>query len=357
MKICLFAPGNSYHTKKWFDYFVKAGHEVQVVSFTKGMIEERNLHFVDTGVDSGSAEKSKIKYLAYAGKVKRIIETIQPDRISVHRASSYGAVAALAGLRNYTLSVWGEDIYAFPRKSIIHKVLLKFSLARATNLFSTSLAMAQEAQKYTKRHFEITPFGVDMELFSPQKRTRDVNDGEFIVGTVKALSPRYGIENLLQAAAIVKKDYPEIPLTVRIAGRGSHEEAYKQLAVELGIDDITHWLGFIPQNEAAKEWANMDVAVIPSQSESFGVSAVEAAACGIPVIITDIPGLKEATLPGETSVVVERNHPEQIAEKILWLFEHPYERYTTGQKGRKYVCENYELNQCFSKIEELFQKQ
>lgn len=355
MKICLFAPGNSYHTKKWFDYFVLSGHEVRVVSFTKGMIEEQYLHFIDTGVGAGDSEKSKIKYLLYARQVKQIIDSIHPDVISVHRASSYGAVAALAGLKSYTLSVWGEDIYAFPRKSIVHKMLLKFSLSRATQLFSTSRAMAQEAQKYTDRQFEITPFGVDMALFSPEKRTRTMNDGKFIVGTVKALSPRYGIDNLLKAVAIVRKAHPEIPLSLRIAGRGSHEEIYKKLAIELGIDDITNWLGFIPQEEAAKEWANMDIAVIPSESESesFGVAAVEAEACAVPVIITAIPGLMEATHPGETSLVVDRGQPEQIAQNIVWLFEHPNKRISIGKLGRKFVSETYEINFCFARIIEL----
>lgn len=357
MKICLFAPGHSYHTRKWFDYFVKAGHEVCVVSFTKGMIEDQYLHFIDTGANAASSEKSKIIYLAYAPKVKKIIDSIQPDVISVHRASSYGAVAALAGLKKYTLSVWGEDIFAFPRKSIIHKLLLKFSLFRAPQLFSTSRAMAEEAGKYTDRHFHITPFGVDTNLFSPEKRTRGDHDGQFIIGTVKGLSPRYGIDNLLTAAAIVRKERPDIPLRVRIAGTGSHEAEYKALAAKIGIDHITTWLGFISQDEVAVEWANMDVALVPSESESesFGVSAVEAEACSVPVIITKIPGLMEATVPGTTSITVERNNPAQIAEKIIWLYDHPEERLEIGKRGRAFVLQTYEINSCFGRIEELLQ--
>ena len=352
MKICLFAPGHSYHTRKWFDYLTKAGHEVCVVSFTKGMIEDPYLHFIDTGADAGSAEKSKIIYLAYAPKVKKIIDSIHPDVISVHRASSYGAVAALAGFRQYTLSVWGEDIYVFPRKSIIHKLLLKFSLFRAPQLFSTSRAMAEEAAKYTGKHFEITPFGVDTELFSPNKRTRDAHDGTFVIGTVKGLSPAYGIDNILKAAAIIKESHPEIPLRVRIAGSGSHEAEYKHLAGQLGIDDITAWLGFIPQEDAAVEWANMDVAVLPSNNESFGVSALEAQACAVPVIISTIAGLMEATVPGHTSLTVERNKPEQIAEKLVWLYEHPEERTLLGQSGRAFVSQVYHIDRCFESIEQ-----
>ena len=98
---------------------------------------------------------------------------------------------------------------------------------------------------------------------------------------------------MIKAVAIIKKTRPEIPIKLRIAGKGEKEEEYKQLAVKLGIADVTTWLGFISQEEAAREWANMDVAVIAStlESESFGGSAVEAEACGTAVIISDIPGL------------------------------------------------------------------
>lgn len=351
----MFAPGHSYHTKKWFDYFRANGNEVYVVSFTGGMIEEKYLHLIDTGVAENNTEKQKIKYLFQAQKVKKAIEDFAPDIISVHRASSYGTVAALAGLEKYVLSVWGEDIYSFPKKSPLHKAILKYSLRKASVLFSTSNAMAEEAGKYTNRSFEITPFGVDMNLFSPSKRMRS-HDGRFIVGTVKALSPRYGIDNLMKAVAIIRQDYPEIPVELRIAGRGSHEAVYKQMALELGIANITTWLGFIPQEEAAREWANMDCAIIPSESESesFGVSAVEAQACGIPVIITDIPGLKEATIPGVTSIVVPRNSPKEIAKQIARIYNNTDLCLTMGKQGRAFVLAEYEMNHCFQRISNLF---
>ena len=84
-------------------------------------------------------------------------------------------------------------------------------------------------------------------------------------------------------------------MQLRIAGKGPQENEYKALAKELGIENITNWLGFIPQEQAALAWACMDCGILPSESESesFGVSAVEAQACCTPVIISDIPGLME----------------------------------------------------------------
>ena len=353
MKICFLAPANSAHTKKWCTYFVSQGHTVDVVSFIDAQIPDVNVHFIDTGASAGGSDKDKLKYLLKAGRVRKTVKRIAPDVVNVHYATSYGTVAALARLKNYALSVWGSDIYEFPQKSPLHRMLLKFSLAKAKYLFSTSKAMAEEASKYTKKSFQITPFGVDMGLFSSEKRSADHSD--FVIGTVKSLAPAYGIDVLLRAAAIVRKEHPSIPLKLRIAGTGPCQDEYQALAAELNIEDITTWLGFIPQEQAAIEWANMDVAVVCSNAESFGVSAVEAQSCGIPVIISDIPGLMEATNPGKTSIVVPKQDARAVADVLVKLYNDPTLRKEMGNAGRAYVAENYELSACFRKIESLFE--
>lgn len=356
MKILFIAPAGNYHTLKWCKWFHGRGHEIHVISFTDSTIDGVTVHSLNAAVNTHGSYLSKLKYLTYAGKVKQIVDNVKPDVVSVHFATSYGTVAALTGLKEYVLSVWGSDIYDFPNKSILHKAMLEFSLSRAKFIFSTSKAMAKETQKYTKKEIEITPFGVDTKLFSPSKRCRNPADTDFIVGTIKALTPKYGIDYLLKAVAIIKNNYPQIPIKLRIAGKGNNEKEYKELAISLGIDDITDWLGFISQEQAAKEWANMDVGVVAStrDSESFGVSAVEAQACGTPVIISDVPGLMEATSPGHTCIVCPRKDENALAESIIQLYEHPQLREEFGKAGRMFVRERFEIDDCFKKIENLF---
>lgn len=131
------------------------------------------------------------------------------------------------------------------------------------------------------------------------------------------------------------------------------ERKYKNLSKKLGIEKNTKWLGFISQEEAAEEWANMDIAIIPSFQESFGVSAIEAQASGIPVIISNIPGLKETTIPGDSSIVVKRDERE-IADNIKNIYFSPYRIEEMGMKGRKYIIDHYEIEDCFKKVEKLF---
>lgn len=357
MKICFIGPANSAHIVKWCNWFRSRGHEVHVISFTPGEINDAVIHLIDLGVDTGGSDVGKLKYLTTGKQIKRLIDDIKPDIVNAHYATSYGVAVALSGVKEYVLSVWGSDIYDFPNKSIFHKMLLEYSLRKAPHLFSTSKAMAEEASKYTNKQFDITPFGVDMKLFNPDKRTRVDNDHSFIIGTVKSLADIYGIDYILKAVAIIQKNNPEVDVRVRISGDEPDRRKYENLAEELGIKQITTFLGRISQSEAAIEWANMDVAVIPSvEYESFGVAAVEAQACQTPVIVSDVKGLKETTKPELSSIVVNKKDEKQIAEAIMKLYTNSALRNDMGRKGRVYVNENFELNRSFSNIEKLFQK-
>lgn len=352
MKICFLAPANNYHTKKWCKWFADHDHEVHVVSFVEDDIANAIVHFIDTGTSVDANDSRKLKYLLKARTVKRIVDKIDPDIVNAHYATSYGTVAALSGIKNYALSLWGTDVYEFPNKGVFHKYLLKFSLFGAKYIFSTSNAMAEETGKYTKKDIYITPFGVDMKLFNPKKRNR--SDEEFIIGTIKKLEPVYGIEYILKAVELIIKRRPDIRLKVRIAGNGTHEHYYKKMAEDLGVSSIISWLGFIPQSQAAVEWANMDVAVIPSIQESFGVSAIEAQASGVPVIISNVSGLKETTRPEETSIVVNVGASEEIANSIIYLYDNKKKLRMMGNMGRHFVEKEYDLDKCFNYILSLY---
>ena len=358
MKILYIAPASSGHTKKFCDYFAAHGHQVHVISFVPGIIDSADVRIIDTGASVLGGDFQKLKYLKAISFIRQQVKQLKPDVINAHYLTSYGGIMALTGIKNYIVSVWGSDVYDFPCKSFLHKMWVKFSLSRAGVLFSTSKAMADEAGKYTRKQFFITPFGVDMNLFSPDKSTRAKNDGQFIVCCVKTLAPKYGIEYLIRAARLVKDKRPDINLKVRIAGKGIIEEQLKALTEELQLNGVVSFLGYISQEKAAEEWANADVSVIPSviDSESFGVSAVEAQSCGSSVIISDIPGLMEATSPGHSSIVVPRRNPEAIAENIIKLYDDEELRHTLGRNGRKFVAEHYELNKNFQYIESLYRE-
>lgn len=353
MKICFLALANNYHTQKWCEYFIKKDYEVDVISFVKGEIDGATVHYIDCNVSTNDSDFKKIRYLFQYKKVREIINQIKPDIINAHYATSYGMVAALAVPHKFICSVWGSDVYSFPKKSFLHKKYFKYVLKKAKYIFSTSKVMGDEVKKYTNKKIFITPFGVKMDLFNPNKKNNE-DKNLFTIGTAKPLEKKYGINYLIEAVSIVNTKRPDINISLKIAGQGSKEEEYKKLAIEKSVS--VEWLGLISQEEVAYEFANMDIAVFPSidDSESFGVAAIEAQACGIPIIISNISGLMETSIPNKTSIVVHKKDATELANAIIDLYDNSKKRKQMGLIGRKYVLENYEYNNCFKKTENCF---
>ncbi len=359
MRIVYLSHINNYHTIKWARYFSEHGNDVHVLSLQKpdpdilSGLSNISVHWLGFSGNVGGSSTKKISYLFTLRQIRHYLDKLDPDVIHAHYASSYGFLASLCCDKPYYLSVWGSDVYDFPNRGPIHKLALTHALKKCTWLCSTSKAMAQEANKYVNKPVLITPFGVDTKLFNPCKRVRR-DSGRIILGTVKALEKKYGIDILLNAVARIHDRRPDLDLRLRIAGKGSLEDELKIAADTLGIAGITEWLGFIPQDDAAREWASFDIGIVASVAESFGVSAVECQASGTPLVISDIPGLMEAANNGATAVVVPRCNPNALADAIELLIDSPSLRAKLSREGRSYVCRSLNLDDCFGYVENLY---
>jgi len=354
MKICYLADINSAHTHKWLNYFVHKGYDIHVISLGKGEYEGVTVYSLDVqdNVMKKNSDKGKLAYLKKIRRVRSLIKEINPDIVHAHYASSYGLLGAIANYHPYIISVWGSDVYDFPVKSPIHKFIIKYNLKKADYILSTSKVMKIETQKYTNKPIQVTPFGVDINKFIPNK----VEKEEIVIGTIKTLEEKYGIKYLVKAFKEIKERNKDLKLKLRIGGKGSQEDYLKELAKELSIDKDVDFLGFVKPNDVIEEFQNFDVAVFPStlDSESFGVAAVEAEACGTPVVVTDVGGLMESTKPNVTSLVVKKNSVEDLAEKIETLVRDTNLRITMGINARKFVEENYSLEDNFNNVDEIY---
>lgn len=354
MKICYLADINSAHTHKFLNYFVKKGYDIHVISLGKGEYNGVKVHSLDIedNVMKGKSEKGKVGYLKKIKKVKELINEIKPDILHAHYASSYGLLGALANYHPYIISVWGSDVYDFPIKSPIHKMIIKYNLKKADYILSTSNVMKKETEKYTNKEIKVTPFGVDINKFYPNK----VESDEIIIGTIKTLEEKYGVQYLVKAFKQVKEENKDLDIKLRIGGKGSQEDYLKNLCRELNIENDVTFLGFVKPDDVIKEFQRFDISVFPStlDSESFGVAAVESEACGTPVIVSNVGGLMESTKPNETSLVVEKKSVEDLAEKLNILVRDKDLRIKMGKAARKFVEDSYSLEKNFEYINKIY---
>lgn len=356
MKICYLADINSAHTHKWLNYFKNKGYDIHVISLGNGEYEGVNVHCLDVtdNVMKKASDKNKLQYIKKIKRVKELVNEIKPDILHAHYATSYGLLGALADYHPYIISAWGSDVYDFPIKSPVHKMMLKYNLKKADYIFSTSNVMKEETQKYTNKNIEVTPFGVDINRFAPRRTEKD----EVVIGTIKTLEEKYGIQYLVKAFAQLKDRNPDMNLKLRIGGKGSQEDYLKGLCRDLKIYNDVTFLGFVNPDDVVKEFQNFDIAVFPStlDSESFGVAAVEAESCGTPIVVSEVGGLMESTKPGITSLVAKKASVEDLRDKIDMLVKDKELRLKMGTAARKFVEDNYNLEDNFAYVDKLYKE-
>jgi glycosyltransferase involved in cell wall biosynthesis len=284
----------------------------------------------------------KYRYLKAVPSVRKIIKHFKPDIVHAHFASSYGLLGALSGFHPFILSAWGTDIFDFPKISLVNKGILKYNLWRADRLLSTSRVMKNEMQQYTGKEIIVTPFGVDIEIFTPMiESKKHETRKKIVIGTIKSLEKRYGIDYLIKAFKIVCDRHEEMYLELLIAGGGSMEKTLKALAQKEGVWDKTIFAGKITPDEVPKYHNKMTVTVFLSNSESFGVSTLEASACEKPVVVSNVGGLPEVVIDSKTGIIVKKGDILAAADAIEKLILSESLRRDMGIKGRKMVSDSF----------------
>ncbi|MSY36521.1 MAG: D-inositol-3-phosphate glycosyltransferase [Actinobacteria bacterium] len=184
----------------------------------------------------------------------------------------------------------------------------------------------------------VTP-GVDLYTFTPgqgRKAARDVigtPQDALVVTFVGRIQPHKGPEVLIRATSELVKHSPLLrgKLIVNIVGGASgantaEVERLQELSTWLGIDDVVRFAPPVPRTELPQWYRAADLVCVPSYSESFGLVALEAQACGTPVIATAVGGLRTAVADGISGVLVDGHDPKAWSSVLARLLQEPQRR-------------------------------
>ena len=351
MRVALLADGKSIHTVNWVNGLSRKGIDVTLIS-SHSISPDINGEVNICQLPFSSDKKLLSGSLAYILNVLPLIILLfklRPNILHSHYLSGYGLLGALTFYRNFVTSVWGSDIYIFPKLSKVKHLIIKFVLWRTKKLSSTSRNMLKEVLKYSDiaSRSTVIPFGIDTKKFKPILSDRDPS---FVVGTVKGLKDVYGVDYLITAFFQVCEYFEKTneavfsELKLSIAGHGAKELELRQLANSSDYRNKVEFLGFIENKEVPATLSTFDVFIAYSRSESFGVSVLEASSSGLPVIVSDVGGLPEVVEQNKTGFVVPANSADLLAKSIITMFEDRKSMVDMGVSGVEFVEQNYSEN-------------
>lgn len=203
----------------------------------------------------------------------------------------------------------------------------------------------------------VVPCGVDTDEFQPgdQRAAREqiglAGDDPIVlyVGRIERLK---GIDILVRAAAQVEGCF-QLVILGGDAKDAERKHELMELARDLGVCQRIHFIDAVPHEELPLYYSAADVCVVPSYYESFGLVAVEAMACGVPVIASRVGGLKDTVRDGRTGYLVAWRCPEPFAERLDLLLNNESLRRSMGREARA-VAERYHWSEVAASVEGVY---
>ncbi|WP_256405745.1 glycosyltransferase family 4 protein [Haloplanus ruber] len=240
--------------------------------------------------------------------------------------------------------------YFFHPLNIIMDAVAGRSADRIIAVSDHTREQLRELYRFDEDRLVTIPPGIDTERFRPvEERHSAVDPDRESILVLSRLDPRKGIDTAIRGFA--ELDRPDAELL--IAGTGRLEASLKELAEELGVREDVRFLGFVPDEELPSLYSSVDLFVLPSEYEGFGIVFIEAMACGTPVIGTDVGGIPTAVNEGETGYLVSRGRIEDLADRMAALLIDPgqYERMSRQARAR---AEAHDWSEIAIQIEEAY---
>ena len=353
------------------------GAEVAVNEITK-RLPNWQFDLITAKIQKGLKQKEKInniniyrvgfgfnfdKYLLpFLGLIKaKKLEKKNNYNLTWSIMASFGGFLGLRFKKKYPNKPWlltlqeGDDPKYILKRVGIFKYWFKQIFEKADYFQAISSFLYNWAIKNGSKVGEIIPNGVDLEIFKPKEKIN--NKSEKIILTVSRLVKKNGVDDLIKAG-----QYLDFPFKIIIIGIGPDEEKLKKLAKDLKIQDKVMFQGQVKYNELPKYYTLADVFVRPSLSEGLGNVFLEAMACELLVIGTEIGGIPDflkdpSTSSGQaTGLFCKTNNPQNIAEKIKEILRDDNLRKYLAKNGLELVREKYSWDKIAQKMEDVFRK-
>ncbi len=308
----------------------KEGHEVHFITYsqpTRLDFFNENLFYHEVDIRTYPLFQYPPYELALASKMVNVVKYENLDLLHVHYAIPHASAAYMAKqiLRTEGIEIpvvttlHGTDI-TLVGKDASYEPVVTFSINQSDGV----TAVSDDLKKDTYEHFnihkeiEVIPNFIDLDRFKKQKKDHFklaiCPDGEKLVVHTSNFRKVKRVEDVVRIFNNVRK---RMPAKLLLVGDGPERNNIEALCRKLGVCDDVRFLGKL---EAVEEVLSVaDLFIMPSEKESFGLAALEAMACEVPVISSNAGGLPELNLNGVTGYVCNIGDVEDMTEKALQI--------------------------------------
>ena len=288
-----------------------------------------------------------------------MIYKIQPDVIHTGPIQDVAPIAIRSGYQPIVTMSWGSDLLLHAEKSWVNKLSTRRVLKRSKVLIADCQAVIQKAEAFgfPKERTVKFPWGVDLDHFSlgnnaALRKELDWEDS-FIILSNRSWEPIYGVENVITSFYLARQKCPDLKLL--LLGDGSLRNKISALITRYNLADHVHLTGRISYQELPAYYRAADLYVSASRSDGSSVSLLEAMACGVPVLVSDIPGNREWVTGHENGWLFNQNDVKGLADAMINAGESRYKFKSMVDMSRKIVETRANWNENYKKLNIAYQ--
>ncbi len=329
----------------------RRGHEIHIISYEMPfrLGDPVNIHFHQVPLREYPLFPHPFLTIEITAKLVEVLDRYSLDIIHVHYAlpNAISAVLAreIAGRVRIVTTVHGTDVTVWGKEPSLQPVI-RYGLEQSDAVSAVSHDLKNEV--YTsfglEKTVQVIPNFVDTRVFSrlPDSplRSQLAREGEKIILHVSNFRPVKRLQDLIAAFFRLQRSNPKTRLV--LVGDGTERETAEKLVQDLGLASRVTFLG--NRAELVQLYSAADLFVLPSEKESFGLSALEAMACSVPVVATETGGLPEVVEQGKTGLLVPVGDTEALSESMATLLGQPalhaQMAARSREKAEKYSPEN-----------------
>lgn len=348
MKILYVSDARSIHTRRWAEYFRDRGADVHVASFRSGDIRGVKIHILPT------FGMGKVGYFFALFALRALYTRLRPDVVHAQYVTSYGFLAALAGLQPLIVTAWGTDVLISPKESRLMRFFARYAVRHASAVTTVAEHMNTSVVDLGVPATQVAaiPFGVDTQFFVPKPHSALLNTPLRLICT-RNFGPIYDVQTLLRALALVfTRGYH---LDVDLVGEGPLRQSLVVLANELGIESQVCFHGHVDHSTLAGLLASADIFVSPALSDGNNVSLNEAMACGCFPVATDIPANTQWIQDGKNGYLYPPGDVGRLATAIEMAIKDSSLRSAARDKNRTIVETRADWRVCVKQMESVYE--
>jgi L-malate glycosyltransferase len=286
--------------------------------------------------------------------LRKIYREFQPDIVHTGYAWQVGILASRLNLHPHLSMVWGSDVLVEPDKHFFLKPLVRKVMNQCDHIQCDAEVVKQKIisdYKINSDKITVFPWGIDLNLFKPMDKMKcreklNMNKNDFVVVFTRSLEKIYGINYLLEGFKIFSKNKPEAKLYL-LANGSKKSEVMKQL------NDSIKFIGRLPNNEIPIYLNAADVYLSPSLSDGTSLSLLEAMACGLGIVVTDVPAIRE-WISSENGIIIEKEDPAAIAEALENYYKNRGLNKEHGEKNIRIASEKANWDKNYLKLKEIY---